>query len=143
MTNSATQPRHARAEIRSFAKELKDGGWVYESVDSSGHTIWSHAKASETYTLPSTPSHFDVQRARREVARLIGTTMPGKRKKTRKPKRQRQDFVLARAKQSAPAPALPPAPRRPKLLPWEGSQADDRFNTALDRLMREVPGGRR
>ena len=73
-------PRFARAEIRSFAAELDRGGWIYDGVDTKGHTIWSHPQASGPYKLPSTPSHFSVRRARRDVLRLLGRKPEGKRK---------------------------------------------------------------
>lgn len=150
------RPRHSRKEIRSFADELDRGGWVFERVDSSGHTIWSHPKATGLYKLPETPRHWDTQRARRDVARLLGQRpSTGKRSGKAKPARQRQDFVLAQARRSTsvadrPGPALSgcepivhtPAPRRVvRRLPWEDQP--DNYNHDLDQLMREPPGGRR
>jgi hypothetical protein len=196
---SPARPRHSRKEIRDFADWLDKGGWVFETVDNDGHTIWSHPRASGHYKLPETPHHFNVQRARQDVARLLGEKVRGKRHKNGKPKRQRQDFALAQAKKKAPEPAPTAmvvavrcrhcahvhdaakvtvvqrykdcsvwrcpscdvliddrpyawggservAPSRPapvrrasKRLPWEGADADDRFNVAIDRLMREAP----
>lgn len=101
------RPRHSRKEIRDFADELDRGGWAFESVDADGHTIWSHPKASGQFKLPETPRHFNVQRARQDVARLLGQKPHGKRHKKAKPKRQRQDFVLVQAKAAAPRAAAP------------------------------------
>lgn len=105
---SPARPRHSRKEIRDFADWLDKGGWLFESVDNDGHTIWSHPRATGHYKLPETPRHFDVQRARQDVARLLGEKIRGKRHKNGKPKRQRQDFTLGQAKKAAPtrAPAM-------------------------------------
>ncbi|NYD39947.1 hypothetical protein [Nocardioides panaciterrulae] len=159
--SGAGQPRHARAEIRAFAKWLRTNGWVYESVDSSGHTIWSHPKASGQYKLPETPTHFSVQAARRDVARLLGQRVPGKRKGKGKPKPERRDFALQQAQRQAavrererasseesraserPVPSGPAASvRRPaRRLPWE--DGDEDYDRGIERLMREIPGGRK
>jgi hypothetical protein len=199
VVSTPARPRHARKEIRNFADELDRGGWIFETVDSSGHTIWSHPRATGRYKLPETPRHFDVQRARRDVARLLGQKVAGKRNGKGKPKRERQEFVLTQAKKTAPnrAPAMrypvrcrhcshvhdaakvtvvqryadcsvwrcpgcgvliddrphawggservkpPAAPARRVMrrLPWEDQP--DNYDRGLDRLMREVPGGRR
>ncbi len=88
-------PRHSRKEIRDFAAWLRKQGWVYESTDSKGHTIWSHPRSATTYKLSETPRTFNVQSARREVQRMMGQKIEGKR----------------RPKPSAPSPARP-TPRR-------------------------------
>jgi hypothetical protein len=127
MTTPA-QPRHARAEIRAFAKWLRDQGWTYQYTDSLGHTIWAHPKASGMYKLPETPAHFGVQRARRDVMRLMGQKPAGKRKGKSSAAAPRRDFALEQAQREAkarPAPrvaaAAPPPPRRvSRRLPWEG-----------------------
>lgn len=142
--STPARPRHSRKEIRNFADELDRGGWTFEDVDASGHTIWSHPRATARFKLPETPKHFDVQRARRDVARLIGEKVPGKRNGKSKPKRQRQDFVLGKVakKQSADTRPVPTGPaisirRTPKRLPWENQP--DNYDPAIDRLMREAP----
>ncbi len=163
---SPAQPRHARAEIRAFAKELRAGGWTYERNDSSGHTLWSHPKASGLYKLAETPSHFSVQGARRDLMRLLGQKPTGRRKgKSSTASAPRRDFALEqlrreaderarveqRAKveserraesqrQAVAAQPTPPRPRVTRRLPWEGQP--DNYDLGLDRLMREVPGGR-
>lgn len=78
--STPAQPRHSRAEIRDFARWLRREGWTYESVDGNGHTIWSHPKSPTTYSLPETPRHFNIQRARRDVMRMVGQEPTGKRK---------------------------------------------------------------
>lgn len=156
------RPRHARKEIRNFADELRRGGWVFETVDSSGHTIWTHPRATSRYKLPETPRHFDVQRARRDVARLLGQKVPGKRNgKPKAPKSERRDFALQqavkqgqerereRADQQSRRADERPVPKGPAVsvrrtqrrLPWEG-QPDD-YDRGIAQLMREVPGGRK
>ena len=91
---SPAQPRHARAEIRAFAKWMKDQGWTYERTDSLGHTIWSHPKATDTYKLPETPSHFNVKRARGDVQRLMGIKHQGKHRGKPSVSAPRRDFAL-------------------------------------------------
>lgn len=103
--STPARPRHSRKEIRHFADELVRGGWVFERLDASGHSIWSHSRSAATYKLPETPRHFDVQRARRDVAKLLGQRPAGKRSGKAKPRRERQDFVLAQAKKTAPTRA--------------------------------------
>lgn len=98
---SQERPRHSRKEIRAFAAELERGGWAFESVDHSGHTIWSHPRSAARYKLPETPRHFDVQRARRDVARLLGQRVQGKRNGKPKPPVQRRDFALEQATRTA------------------------------------------
>ncbi len=78
---SAARPRHSRKEIRDFADWLVGEGWSFETTDASGHTIWSHPAATHTYKLPETPRRFDVQRARRDVYRLMGRRVEGKRRR--------------------------------------------------------------
>lgn len=100
--STAGRPRHARAEIRAFADELDRGGWTYERDDSSGHSIWSHPAATGRYKLPETPRHFSVQRARRDVARLLGERVLGKRNgKPKATKAPRRDFALQAAQKAA------------------------------------------
>ncbi len=101
--SSPAQPRHARAEIRAFAKWLRSEGWVYESQDSSGHTLWSHPKAHGQFKLPETPSHFSVRRARREALALLGQRQEGKRNgKPRPPSTApRRDFALQQISREA------------------------------------------
>lgn len=102
MSGPAGQPRHARAEIRAFAKWLRDRGWIYETNDSSGHTIWSHPRATGRYKLPETPKSFNVRRARRDVARLLGEQVAGKRSgKPKADKAPRRDFTLQAAQKAA------------------------------------------
>lgn len=151
------RPRHSRKEIRAFADELDKGGWRFEDVDADGHTIWSHPKASARYKLPETPRHFNLQRARREIARLLGQKVPGKRNgKPRQPGAPGRDFALEQAQREARArpprrepPTATPRPvptgpavavPRPGRLPWEDQ--DDHYDRGIDRLMREAPGGR-
>ncbi len=76
----STGPRHSRKEIRDFAAWLRKQGWVYESTDAKGHTIWSHPKSSTMYKLSETPRTFNVQRARHEVLRMMGQKIEGKRR---------------------------------------------------------------
>jgi hypothetical protein len=119
MTTPA-QPRHARAEIRAFAKWLRDRGWTYQRTDNLGHTIWAHPKASGHYKLPETPSHFSVKRARGDVERLLGIKHQGKRRGKSKASAPRRDFVLEQAQREArersaqprPAPATMTYPMR-------------------------------
>lgn len=132
MTTPA-QPRHARAEIRSFAKELRAGGWTYERNDSKGHTLWSHPKASGLFKLAETPSRFRVQLARRDVLALLGEKPAGKRRPKPRPKPTARPAPVAAAK---PAPAR----RVTRRLPWE-DQPDD-YDRGLARLMSTPPGGR-
>lgn len=157
--STPARPRHARKEIRAFADELDKGGWAYEGVDSSGHTLWSHPKAATRYKLPETPRYFDVQRGRRDVARLIGQK-PATGKRSGKPKRdrERQDFALGQAQRDAtrrrqttppqqtitkqrPVPTGPAVRVPRRRLPWE-DQPDD-YDRGIDQLMRQAPGGRR
>lgn len=150
--STPAQPRHARAEIRNFAKWMKDQGWVYQRTDNLGHTIWAHPKATGHYKLPETPSHFSVKRARGDVERLLGIKHQGKRRGKSKPSAPRRDFALEQAQRAAkdrptPSRALPvaaapapPARRVTRRLPWEDQP--DGYDRGLDRLMREVPGGR-
>ena len=143
--STPARPRHARKEIRNFADELDRAGWIFETIDASGHTIWSHPRATGRYKLPETPRHFDVQRARRDVARLLGQKVAGKRNGKAKPKRARQDFVLTQARKTAPVAS---AKRSPTARGYgvrrvafdETATSSFRF---FDQLMREVPGGRR
>ena len=162
MTTPA-QPRHARAEIRAFAKWMKDQGWVYQRTDSIGHTIWAHPKASGHYKLPETPSHFNVKRARGDVERLLGIKHQGKHRGKPKVSAPRRDFALeqlrreaderARAEQRAKAEAerraesqrqavaarpAPPSPRVTRRLPWEDQP--DNYDRGLARLMSTPPG---
>lgn len=140
------RPRHSRAEIRAFADELDQGGWIYEGQDASGHTIWSHPRATGQFKLPETPRHFGVQRARRDVARLLGQRVPGKRNgkpKTSKP--ERRDFVLESASRQARQRVVstaPPTRTARRRLPWEGADQPDHYDHGLDQMMREVPGSR-
>lgn len=100
--STAGRPRHSRKEIRDFADELDRGGWIYETVDASGHTIWSHPNATGRYKLPETPRHFSVRRARYDVARLLGQSVPGKRNgKPRQAKSEPRDFALQAAQKAA------------------------------------------
>lgn len=159
---TGARPRHARKEIRAFADELDRGGWVFEGVDASGHTIWSHPRATGRYKLPETPRHFDVQRGRRDVARLLGERVAGKRNgKPKRPAGPGRDFALEQAQRLAasrererardeqadtrqrPVPTGPAVAvrRTPRRLPWEG-QPDD-YDRGIDRMMREAPGGHR
>lgn len=155
---TGNRPRHARKEIRAFADELDRGGWAFETVDSSGHTIWWHPRATGRYKLPETPRHFDVQRARREVARLLGGKVVGKRNgKPKRPAGPARDFALEQAQARAarerqrerdaqptatrPVPLEPAVavPRRtPKRLPWEDQP--DSYDRGIARLMSEPPG---
>ena len=155
---TGARPRHSRKEIRAFADELDRGGWVYETVDSSGHTVWSHPRATGRYKLPETPRHFDVQRARRDVARLLGIKVPGKRNgKPKRPGGPGRDFALEQAQRDArhrqrdrdthptatrPVPQGPAVavPRVVHRLPWEDQP--DNYDRGIDRLMREAPGSR-
>lgn len=151
MTTPA-QPRHARAEIRAFAKELRADGWAYERNDAKGHTLWSHPKASGLYKLAETPSHFSVQRARRDVMRLLGQKPAGKRKGKTSGPTPRRDFALEQAQRGArsrptpavaspaPAPTAAPARRVARRLPWEDQP--DGYDRGLARLMSTPPGGR-
>lgn len=163
MTTPA-QPRHARAEIRAFAKWLKDQGWTYERTDSIGHTIWSHPKASGTYKLPETPARFNVRRARGEVQRLMGIAHQGKHRGKPTVSAPRRDFALEqrqrearertqteqrekadaerRAETQRQSAALRATPLRrvTRRLPWEDQP--DNYDRNLARLMSEVPGGR-
>jgi hypothetical protein len=79
VSSRPARPRHSRKEIRDFADWLVKHGWVFESVDHAQHSIWSHPKSPRNFTLPETPKHFDVQRARREVLKLMGQKVEGKR----------------------------------------------------------------
>jgi hypothetical protein len=155
--STPARPRHARKEIRAFADELDRGGWTFETVDASGHTIWSHPRANGRYKLPETPRHFDVQRARRDVARLIGQKVPGKRNGKPKPQKgERRDFALERAVKEGqerqrgraeqtrraderPVPTGPAVSvrRTPRRLPWEDQPYG--YDRGIDRLMRETP----
>lgn len=144
-------PRFSRAEIRSFANELDRGGWTYEGIDTNGHTIWRHPAAAVQYKLPSTPSHFSVQGARRDVAKLLGQKPAGKRNGKPKAKPVRRDFATEQALRqakarpaaakptppAAPVPAAPVARPTPKRLPWEDQP--DNYDRGLARMMREVP----
>ncbi len=78
--STAQRPRHARKEIRDFADWLAEQGWVFETTDASGHTIWSHPATGARYKLPETPTHFNVRRARRDVLKLMGQRAAGKRR---------------------------------------------------------------
>jgi hypothetical protein len=73
-------PRHSRKEIRDFAAWLRKEGWTYESTDSKGHTLWSHPSCLSLYRLSETPKHFNVQHARRDVLKLMGRKVEGKRR---------------------------------------------------------------
>lgn len=73
-------PRHSRKEIRDFAAWLRKQGWVYESTDAKGHTLWSHPRSPKLYKLAETPRHFNVQLSRRDVLRLMGEKVEGKRR---------------------------------------------------------------
>lgn len=155
MTTPA-QPRHARAEIRAFAKWMKDQGWVYQRTDSLGHTIWAHPKATGHYKLPETPSHFNVKRARGDVERLLGIKHQGKHRGKPKVSAPRRDFALEQQMRQSRERATTPQPTRntdddaaptpfnpPRVtsrLPWEGQP--DGYDRGLERLMRQVPGGR-
>lgn len=164
MTTPA-QPRHARAEIRAFAKWMKDSGWVYQRTDSIGHTIWAHPKATAHYKLPETPSHFNVKRARGDAERLLGIKHQGKHRGKPKVSAPRRDFALEQQQREAQARArdaerakadaerradeqrqvaalrpTPPVRRTPRRMPWE-DQPDD-YDRGLARLMSEIPGGR-
>jgi hypothetical protein len=156
-------PRFSRAEIRSFAAELDHGGWTYEGTDTNGHTIWRHPKAGAQYKLPETPRHFELQRARRDVARLLGQKPAGKRKGKPKPRKPPRDFALQQAvKQSqqrtqqtqqpkrptqtgsaVSVPTVAPPRRSPSRLPWEGADVDDHYNRGIAQMMRQTPGGRK
>lgn len=129
-------PRHSRKEIRDFAAWLRKQGWTYESTDSKGHTLWSHPKATATYKLSETPRVFNVQRARREVLRLTGQKVEGKRRP--KPSAPASPPAPARPRAAAvPAPVRRSAARR---LPWEGADQADGYDYGLARMMREIPG---
>lgn len=153
MSAPKPRPRHARKEIRAFADWLVSKGWVYETVDSSGHTIWSHPKSPRTYGLPETPRHFDIQRARRDVLRMMGEPIHGKRQKKDRPPPPRTKSAPPRAQ--TPKPAQRPKPAgTPSDLPEIGYQKSpftpaqiraaaesDRRERAIRHLMQ--PGFRR
>lgn len=82
------RPRHARKEIRDFADWMESRGWRFESVDSSGHTIWSHPKVSGTYKLPETPHSFHVRRQRAQVLRAEGVKLTGRNRERANEKRR-------------------------------------------------------
>lgn len=122
---TGSRPRHSRKEIRAFADWLAKEGWTYTSTDSKGHTIWTHPKASGPYKLPETPKRFSVQGARRDVFRLLGRKVEGKRR----PKAEH----APRPKQRASTPG---SPQQPKITAsaaraLEASERRRRFYTNL------------
>ncbi|AIY15808.1 hypothetical protein GUY44_07640 [Pimelobacter simplex] len=102
-------PRHSRKEIRVFAAWLRKQGWTYESTDAKGHTLWSHPRAAGLYKLAETPKHFNVQLARRDVLRMVGGKIEGKRRPKPSPS-------------AVPRPSAPRAPRPAETLPKVSSQ---------------------
>jgi hypothetical protein len=136
-------PRHSRKEIRDFAAWMRKQGWTYESTDAKGHTLWSHPKSPSLYKLAETPKHFNVQLSRRDVLRLMGEKVEGKRR-PKQPGRgvtpQRVIFDEAQrfaGRSARPAPVKRKTARR---LPWEGADQPDGYDYGLARLMREIPG---
>ncbi|MCF6376933.1 hypothetical protein L2K70_04895 [Nocardioides KLBMP 9356] len=143
-TTDPTRPRHARAEIRAFAKELRKGGWVCEGTDSSGHTIWSHSKASGTYKLPETPTRFSVRLARRDVLALLGEKPQGKRNaaNVRKPNAPDAQVEASRRRHQQVRDAKLEALRqeqeakRRRLAECDAIAAAERYRREIEALMR-------
>jgi hypothetical protein len=126
-------PRHSRKEIRDFAAWLRKQGWTYESTDAKGHTLWSHPKYPKLYKLAETPKHFNVQLSRRDVLRMMGEKVEGKRRPKSSPSRP-----AARRLGQQP-PRLPKAGRQqPRISPAQAraielADANRRFYEGLMR----------
>lgn len=131
-------PRHSRKEIRDFAAWLRKQGWIYESTDSKGHTLWSHPSCSTPYKLAETPKHFNVQLSRRDVLRLMGQKVEGKRRPKPAPAAPAPSARTPRPQETRPV--APPKRKTSRYLPWEGADQDDYYDHGIDRMMREVPG---